>query len=156
MAINVSLNVVVIIFVWQMNLQLSAPITMQVVSSNHVHGEVYSIPQYVIMFVSYLRQIPGFPWVLRFHPPIKLAFTIFKDWLQFFFSSWRNNLNQVVHAVYPVLHKGYFERTEQIISINLYKLIETFFCYDIEKYIYFVKIRQIIGNKFNQPQRCLL
>jgi hypothetical protein len=28
---------------------------------------------------------------------------------------------------------GYFEWTEQIISINPYKLIQTFFCYDIEK-----------------------
>ena len=138
-----------IIVVWQMNLQLSVPITMQVVSSNHVHGEVYSIPHYVIMFVSHLRQIPGFPWVLCFPPPIKLAFTIFKDWSEFLFASWRNNLNQVVHTVYPVLRKGYFERTEQIISINPYKLIQTFYCYDIEKYIYFVKIRQIIGNKFN-------
>jgi hypothetical protein len=31
-------------------------------------------------------------------------------------------------------------------SINPYKLIQTFFCYDIKKYIYFFKIRQIIGN----------
>jgi hypothetical protein len=43
---------------------------------------------------------------------------------------------------------GYLEWTEQIISINLYKLIQTFFCYNIEKYIDFFKIRQIIGNKF--------
>jgi hypothetical protein len=35
--------------------------------------------------------------------------------------------------------------TEQIISINPYKLIQTLFYY-IEKYIYFFKIRQIIGN----------
>ena len=42
---------------------------------------------------------------------------------------------------------GYFEWTEQIISINPYKLIQTFFAI-IEKYIYFFKIRQIIGNKF--------
>jgi hypothetical protein len=31
---------------------------------------------------------------------------------------------------------GYFEWTEQIISINPYKLTQTFFCYDIEKYIW--------------------
>jgi hypothetical protein len=36
-------------------------------------------------------------------------------------------------------NRGYFEWTEQIISINPYKLIH-FFCYDIEKYIYFFKI----------------
>ena len=39
---------------------------------------------------------------------------------------------------------GYFEWTEQIISINPYKSIQTFCCYDIEKYINFFKIRQII------------
>ena len=60
------------------------------------------------------------------------------------FRSWRNNLNQ--GCVQP--DWGYFEWTEQIIPINPYKLIQTFFCYDIEKYIYFFKIRQIIGNKF--------
>jgi hypothetical protein len=44
---------------------------------------------------------------------------------------------------------SYFEWTEQNISINPYKLIQTFFCYDIEKYIYiFFKIRKLTGNKF--------
>jgi hypothetical protein len=44
---------------------------------------------------------------------------------------------------------GYFEWTEQIISINPYKLIQTFFVMILrEKYIYFFKIRQIIGIKF--------
>jgi hypothetical protein len=28
-----------------------------------------------------------------------------KDWSQFLFGSWRNNLNQVVHTVYPALRK---------------------------------------------------
>ena len=37
----------------------SVPITTKVVSSNHVHGEVYSI-HYVIKFVSDLRQIGDF------------------------------------------------------------------------------------------------
>ena len=45
---------------------------------------------------------------------------------------------------------GYFEWSEQIISINTYKLIQNFFCYDIWKYIYFFKIRQIIGNKLKK------
>jgi hypothetical protein len=36
-------------------------------------GEVYSIQRYVIKFVSELRQVGGFLWVLRFHPPIKLT-----------------------------------------------------------------------------------
>ena len=39
---------------------------------------------------------------------------------------------------------GYFEWSKHIISINPYKLIQTFFCYDIEKYIYLL---EIIGNK---------
>jgi hypothetical protein len=38
----------------------SVPITTNVVSSNPVHGEVYSIQHYVIKFVSDLRQIGGF------------------------------------------------------------------------------------------------
>jgi hypothetical protein len=33
------------------------PITTKVVSSNPVHGEVYSIQHYVIEFVSDLRQV---------------------------------------------------------------------------------------------------
>ena len=41
-------------------------------------GEVYSIPHYVIKFVSMLRQVRGFLWVLRFPPSIKLTVTIYK------------------------------------------------------------------------------
>ena len=48
----------------------------KVVSSNSVHGEVYSIPHYVIKFVSDLRQVACFLWVLQFPQPIKLAATI--------------------------------------------------------------------------------
>jgi hypothetical protein len=51
------------------NLQLpvqSVPITTKIVSSNPVHGEVYSIQH-----VSDLRQVNGFLWVLRFSPQIK-------------------------------------------------------------------------------------
>jgi hypothetical protein len=44
----------------------------KVMSSNPVHGEVYSIQHYVIMFVSDLRQMVVFLWVLPFPPPIKL------------------------------------------------------------------------------------
>ena len=47
----------------------SVPITTKVVSSNPVHGEVYSMQQYVIKFVSDLQQVSGF---LRF-PLIKLT-----------------------------------------------------------------------------------
>ena len=36
------------------------PITTKVVSSNPIHGKVYSIQHYVIKFVSDLRQVGGF------------------------------------------------------------------------------------------------
>ena len=42
---------VVFVIVWQLDLQLpmqSVPITTKVVSSNHVHGEEYSIQHYVL------------------------------------------------------------------------------------------------------------
>jgi hypothetical protein len=51
-------------------------ITTKVVTSNPAHGEVYSIQHYVMKFVSDLRQVGGFPLVLRFPPPIKLTVTI--------------------------------------------------------------------------------
>jgi hypothetical protein len=40
----------------------SLPITTKVVSLNLTHGNVYSIKQYVIKFVSDLRQVGGFLW----------------------------------------------------------------------------------------------
>jgi hypothetical protein len=51
---------VVVVIVWWLDFQLpvpvqSVPITTNVVSSNLVHGEVYSIQHYVIKFVSDLR-----------------------------------------------------------------------------------------------------
>ena len=59
----------------QLHMQL-VPITTKVVSSNSAHGTVYSIQQYVIKFVSDLRQVGGFLPVLRFFPLIKLIATI--------------------------------------------------------------------------------
>jgi len=47
-----------------------------VVSSNSVHGVVYSIQHYVIKFVSDLRQVGGFLRVLQFPPPINLTASI--------------------------------------------------------------------------------
>jgi len=46
------------------------------VSSNPVHDEVYSIQHYILKFVSELRQVGGFPRILRFPPPIKLTATV--------------------------------------------------------------------------------
>ena len=62
--------------VWKLHFQFpvqSVPITTNVVSSNLVHGDVYSIQHYVMKFVSDLRQVGGF---LRFTPPIKVTATI--------------------------------------------------------------------------------
>ena len=60
-----------VVIAWQLDLQLPmqlVPITFKVVSLNPADGEVYSIQQYVINFVSDIRQV-GF---LRFPPPITL------------------------------------------------------------------------------------
>ena len=48
----------------------SVPITTKVVSSNPVHGVLYSIQHYVIKFVSDLRRSVI---LLRFPPLIRLA-----------------------------------------------------------------------------------
>ena len=67
-------GVVMVVIVWQLDLQLpvySVPINF--VSSNPVHGEVYSIQQYVTKFVSDLRQVGSFLRALQFPPPIKLT-----------------------------------------------------------------------------------
>jgi hypothetical protein len=52
-----------VVVIWYLNLQLSVqsePITTKIVSSNALHGEVYSIQHYLIKFVSDLRQVGGF------------------------------------------------------------------------------------------------
>ena len=49
----------------------SVPITTNVMSSNSVHGNVYLVQNYVIKFVSDLRQIICYLRVLRFPLPIK-------------------------------------------------------------------------------------
>ena len=74
-----NIGVVMVVIAWWLDLQLplqEVPITTKVVSSNLVHGEVYSIQHYVIKFVSDLWQVGGFLLVLRFPPPIKLTATI--------------------------------------------------------------------------------
>jgi hypothetical protein len=47
--------------------------TASVVSSNPVHGEMYSIQHWVIKFISDLQQVGGFLRIWGFPPPIKLA-----------------------------------------------------------------------------------
>ena len=56
-----------VVIIWKLDLQRpvqSMLITTKAVSSNSVHGEVYSIQHYVIIFVSDLRQVGGFLRVL--------------------------------------------------------------------------------------------
>ena len=65
------MGTIVAVIVWKLDLLLpmqSMPITTEVVSSNPIH---------VIKFVSYLRQVGGFLWVLWSPSPIKLAATIY-------------------------------------------------------------------------------
>ena len=57
------------------NIYLKVFITTNIVSSNPVHGELYSIKHYVIKFVSDLRQVGGFLRVLGF-PPKKMTTNI--------------------------------------------------------------------------------
>jgi hypothetical protein len=67
------------VIVWLLDLQLheqSVSITTKVVSSNLVHGKVYSIQHYVIKFVSDLREVGGFLRILSFLHQIKLTTTI--------------------------------------------------------------------------------
>ena len=62
-----------------LDLQLSVqsvPITINVVSLNPVHGEVYLIQHYVLKFVSNLWQVGGFLRVLQFPTLIKLTVKI--------------------------------------------------------------------------------
>ena len=51
-------------------------LTTIVVSLYPAHGEVYAIEHYVIKFVSDMRQVGCFLWVLRNPLPIKLIATI--------------------------------------------------------------------------------
>jgi hypothetical protein len=53
----------------------SVPITTSVVSSNPSQT-MCTIQYYVIKFVSELRQVGGFLWVLRFSPPIKILLKV--------------------------------------------------------------------------------
>ena len=68
------------------------PITTKVVSSNSVHGEVYSTQHYVIKFFSDLRQIGGFR---RFPLPIKLTATI----TEILLNAELNTINQAIRCL---------------------------------------------------------
>ena len=59
----------------QLSIQ-SVHITINIVSLNPAHDELYSIQHDMIKLFSDLRQVSGFLQVLRFPPQIKLTFTI--------------------------------------------------------------------------------
>jgi len=65
-----------VMIVWYLDFQPPVQlvsITTNVMSSNPVHGELYSIQHYVKKFVSDLRQVSGFLRGRRFLPPINLT-----------------------------------------------------------------------------------
>jgi hypothetical protein len=82
----------------QLPMQL-VPITTKVVSSNHAHGEVYSIQHHEIKFVNDLRQVGGFIRVLLFPPPI-LTVTIIKILLKMVLNT--ISLNPVFDKVHMI------------------------------------------------------
>jgi hypothetical protein len=57
------MGTIMVVIVWELDLQLPVPIAIKVVSSNPVHGEVYSIQHYVIKFVSDLTTTIMVPMV---------------------------------------------------------------------------------------------
>jgi len=61
----------------------------KVVSSNPVHGKVYSIQHYVIKFVSDLRQVSGFLWVLKFWLVYLLKIILFQNYKSCGRKSWQ-------------------------------------------------------------------
>ena len=58
----------------------SVPITTKFVSSNPAHGGMHSIQLYVMKFVSDLRQVGGFLWVLWFPLLMNIIFLI-EQWI---------------------------------------------------------------------------
>jgi hypothetical protein len=65
-----------VVDVWFTTTYAELHITAKAESSNPANVKVYSIPNYVITFVSDLQQFGGFLRVLWFPPPIKLTDTI--------------------------------------------------------------------------------
>ena len=79
--IYIAYSITTVVIAWQLDLQLPVQsvsiTTTKIVSSNPVHGKVYSIQHYVINLVSDLRQVGGFRRVYRFLTPIKMTATIY-------------------------------------------------------------------------------
>ena len=64
---------VLVMIIWQLDLQLPMQLVTIVVSSNPTHSQVYLIQRYVIKFVSDLRQAIRFLRILRFPLSTKLT-----------------------------------------------------------------------------------
>ena len=58
------------------HIYIYVPLTANMCCNSFLLVLQYFIQYYVIKFVSDLRQVSGFLWVLRFPPPIKLTTTI--------------------------------------------------------------------------------
>ena len=86
----------------------SVPITTNVLSSNSVHGVVYSMEHYVIKFVSDLRQVGGF---LR-HDIIEILLKVAL-----------NTVNQSTNLIH-----GYSLKNERLIEENCFpNLFKSFY-----------------------------
>jgi hypothetical protein len=87
----------------------SVPITTKVVSSNHAHGEVYSIQLYVIKFVSDLWQVGGFLHYQKWSPRY----------------NWNSVETGVKHHTSPPHY--YLKLTSKYIRYNIHMLMKTGF-----------------------------
>jgi hypothetical protein len=90
----------------------SVPINSNVVSSNPTQGEVCSIQHYVIKFVSDLRQVDGFLWVLWF----SLGTMIFSGYYGFLWVLWFSLGTMVFSGYYDFLWVLWFSLGTMIFS----------------------------------------
>jgi hypothetical protein len=92
-----------VVVVWQLNLQLPVqlvPITTKVMSSNPVHGEVWSIQHYVIKFASDLR------WFSPSNPVSSTNKTDRSDRTEILLKVALNTINQTINHMFiiPSIH----------------------------------------------------
>ena len=88
------------------------PNTIEVVSSNPAHGEMYSIQPYVIKFVSDLRQVSGFLRVI-------LVSSTKNDWPS------RYNWNIVEHNNNNPLDKLYIDSPSVTRGLQYFSTLES-------------------------------
>ena len=100
----------------------------KVLSSNSAHGEVYSIQHYVLKFVSGLRQICGFLWLINLQPNFSKIFKtgcfffliciVFKLNITMHELSWFSNIQNPQNCA--ANNTAISERENQIISFLMY------------------------------------